>query len=127
MYYYYIPTPPYFLFIAGLLAGIASGVAFNASLKQLVQDWAQNRSTRTLANMRGTQLFVPFIGIGGGICVFLGAGLEIFGFPFPFTYIIAVPLTLLTCTLVWKQLGQILIQLEKGGSKALDLDAFWGQ
>jgi hypothetical protein len=33
-------------------------------------------------------------------------------------------LTLLTGVLVWTQLGQILIQLEQGGSKALDLDSF---
>lgn len=126
MYYYYTYTPPYFLFIAGLLSGVLSGFAFNESLKQLVKDWTQNRSSRTLANMRGARLFIPFLGIAGGICLFLTSGLEIFGFPPPFTFIVAFPLTVITCGLIWRQLGQILMQLEKGGSKALDLDSFWG-
>ncbi|MDI9635390.1 hypothetical protein QQ054_15415 [Oscillatoria amoena NRMC-F 0135] len=117
--------PPYFLLIAGLLAGITSGLAFDATLKQSVQEWSKNRSTRTLANMRGVNLFLPFLGISAGICVFLSAGLEVFGFPGAIAYAISLPLTLFISGLVWYQLGQILIQLERGGSKALDLDS-WG-
>ncbi len=117
-------TPPYFLLLAGLLAGITSGAAFEATLKQSVQDWARNRSTRTLATLKGPQLLFPFLGMVGGICIFLGAGLEIFGFPTWLSYSIAVPLTLFVGILVWTQLGKILIQLEQGGSKALDLDSF---
>ena len=52
---YYFPEPPYFLMSAGLLAGMASGVAFEATLKQAVQQWSKNRSTRTLANLQGLQ------------------------------------------------------------------------
>ena len=117
--------PPYFLMVAGLLAGITSGLAFDATLRQSVQEWSKNRSTRTLANMRGMNLFLPFIGISGGICIFLSAGLQVFGFPGVIAYAISTPLTLFICGLVWYQLGQILNQLERGGSKALDLDS-WG-
>lgn len=117
--------PPYFLMVAGLLAGITSGLAFDATLRQSVQEWSKNRSTRTLANMRGMNLLLPFIGISAGICIFLSAGLQIFGFPGSIAYGISVPLTLFICGLVWYQLGQILNQLERGGSKALDLDS-WG-
>ncbi|MBW4521161.1 MAG: hypothetical protein KME16_15865 [Scytolyngbya sp. HA4215-MV1] len=121
---YSIPEPPYFLLIAGLLTGIASGAAFEATLKQLVQEWHQNRSTRTLANLQGMQLLVPFLGIFGGVCVFLASGLEIFGFPTRLSYIISLPLTFLIAWLIWTQLGKILIQLERGGSQALDLDSY---
>jgi hypothetical protein len=121
---YYFPDPPYFLLLAGLLAGIACGLAFEATLKQSVQDWARNRSTRTLANMRGMQLLVPFLGICGGVCIFLASGLEVFGFPTMLSYTIAIALTVFIGVLIWSQLGKILIQLEKGGSKALDLDSF---
>jgi hypothetical protein len=121
--YYYPLDPPYFLLIAGLLASLTSGLAFSETLKQSVQAWSKHRSTRTLATLRGPQLFIPFIGILGGICAFLGSGLEIFGFPTDLAYAFAVPLTLLTGMLVWFQLGKILIQLERGGSKALDLDS----
>jgi hypothetical protein len=122
---YYYPDPPYFLMAFGLFIGATSGLAFDATLRQAVQAWSKNRSTRTLANLKGLQLFVPFLGILLGIGVFLSSGLQIFGFPDKLAYGVALPLTLLTGVLVWTQLGRILIQLERGGSQALDLDS-WG-
>jgi len=59
-----------------------------------------------------------------GICIFLSAGLEIFGFPSWLSYSVSLPLTVLIAVLVWLQLSKLLTQLERGGSKALDLDAF---
>jgi hypothetical protein len=122
---YYFPDPPYFLLAAGLFIALTSGFAFNATLKQAVQDWSQNRSTRTLAILKGPQLLVPFLGISAGICFFLSSGMEIFGFPGKLAYVLAVPLTLMTTLLVWYQLGRVLAQLERGGSQAIDLDS-WG-
>lgn len=119
----YYSTPPYVLLLIGLFAGITSGLAFEATLKSGVQDWSQNRSTRTLETLRGLSLFIPFIGINGGICLFLSAGLQCFGFPGKLAFAFAIPLTLLTAVLVWSQLGKILTQLEQGGSQALDLDS----
>ncbi|MBW4466369.1 MAG: hypothetical protein KME07_13170 [Pegethrix bostrychoides GSE-TBD4-15B] len=117
-------NPPYFLLFAGLLIALTSGAAFEATLKGSVNDWARNRSTRTLANMRGMSLLLPFLGICLGTWLFLASGISIFGFPGAIAFGIAFLLTLLTGLLVWTQLGQILIQLEQGGSKALDLDSF---
>lgn len=122
---YYFPEPPYFLLLAGLLAGVTSGLAFEATLKQSVKEWSKNRSTRILANLQGSQLLLPFLGMAGGVCIFLASGLEIFGFPKLLTYAIALPLTVATAWLVWSQLGKLLIQLERGGSKALDLDSMF--
>jgi hypothetical protein len=122
--YYYFADPPYFLLIASLLAGIASGTAFEATLKQLVTEWSKSRSTSTLMKLRGTQLQVPFLGMAGGICVFLASGLGIFGFPIKLSYALSLSLTLFIGWLVWSQLGKVLTQLEQGGSQALDLDSF---
>ena len=121
---YYFPEPPYFLLVFGLFAGITSGAAFEATLRQRVREWSKNRSSRTLAQMKGFELLIPFLGIAAGICVFLSAGLEIFGFPLLLSYSVSLPLTLLIGFMVWSQLGKLLNQLERGGSKALDLDAF---
>ena len=121
---YSLPEPPYFLLVVGLFAGITCGVAFEAALKEKVQEWSKNRSTRNLAQMRGNELFIPFVGICVGICVFLSAGLEIFTLPMSLGYAISIPLTLFIGWLIWSQLGNVLSQLEKGGSKALDLDSF---
>lgn len=119
-----IQDPPYFLLVAGMLAALASGLAFEATLKELVQEWAKTRSSRMLANLQGVQLQLPFLGICIGVCVFLGSGLEIFGFPTWLSYAISIPLTVFMGWLVWSQLGKLLVQLDKGGSRALDLDSF---
>ncbi|HEY9845646.1 MAG TPA: hypothetical protein V6D03_05555 [Candidatus Caenarcaniphilales bacterium] len=116
------PEPPYFLLVAGVVAALASGIAFQVTLKQLVEEWSRTRSTRTLSNLRGTQLLVPFLGISGGIWIFLASGLAIFGFANWLGYAVSLVLTLFTSVLVWTQLGKLLLALEKGGSQALDLD-----
>ncbi len=121
---YQYPDPPYFLLVIGLFTGMTSGAAFEATLKQRVKEWSKNRSTRTLAQMKGVELLLPFLGIAAGICLFLAAGLEIFGFPSWLSYFVSLPLTLFIGSLVWSQLGKLLAQLERGGSRALDLDAF---
>lgn len=121
---YYFPEPPYFLLIIGLFAGLTCGLAFEATLRQQVMAWSKNRSTRTLAQMQGMQLQLPFVGISAGICMFLSAGLEIFGFPSWLSYGISLPLTVLISFFVWSQLKGLLVQLERGGSRALDLDSW---
>lgn len=123
-YYFVLPEPPYVLLIAGFLASIASGSAFYKTLLHRTREWSEQRSTRSLAELRGSSLFTPFLGIFGGILVFLASGLEVFGFFPPFTYIISVVLTVATAGLVWYQLGRVLMQVEKGGFKSLDLDSF---
>jgi hypothetical protein len=122
VYYYY--SPPIILLVAGLLASLTSGLAFDATLKMAVREWSKNKSTRTLAEARGLSLLLPFLGICGGISFFLSAGLQIFGFPLALSIGIALPLTLLSGGLVWFQLGRVLQQIEEGGSAALDLDSF---
>ena len=121
---YYLPEPPYFLIVIGLFISMTSGAAFEATLKQRVQEWSKNRSTRHLAQMQGVQLILPFLGMAVGICLFLDAGLEVFAFPAWLSYGISISLTLFIGSLVWSQLRKLLVQLERGGSKALDLDAF---
>lgn len=122
---YSFPEPPYVLLILGLFISLTSGIAFESVLKKSVQDWSKNRSTRTLATLQGIQLFLPFLGISLGICLFLSSGMEVFGFTTQLSYAIALPLTVLIGWLIWSQLGKILVQLERGGSQALDLDS-WG-
>lgn len=122
--YYFPLNPPYFLFIASLLAGLACGRAFEDTLRQLVQEWSINRSSRTLLDLRGISIQLPYLGITLSIGVFLSAGLEIFGFPPNLAYGVAVPLTLGTAYFIWRQLGKLLVELERGGSAAMDLDMY---
>ncbi|WP_263970723.1 hypothetical protein [Leptolyngbya sp. KIOST-1] len=103
---------------------MTSGYAFSTALQQSVSEWNSKRSTRILATLRGPQLQVPFFGICAGVCVFLASGIELFGFSTKAAYAMGAPMTLLCGLLIWSQLGRILLLIEEGGSKALDLDAF---
>lgn len=121
MYMYF--QPPYFLLVAGLLAAIACGKAFETTLKQQVDQWSKSRSSRILEELQGPQLLIPFLGICAGIVFFLGAGLMVFGVPASVSFLLGVGLTIFTGLLLWTQLGKILRILQEGGSQALDLDS----
>lgn len=122
----YYPEPPYFLLVGGLLIALTSGTAFAGTLKQIVQKWSSERT----ANVKNAQLrttgilLVPFLGIAGGVCFFLAAGIEIFGFPGWFSYAVAVPLTLLLGLLVWLQLGSMFALVEREGFESIDIDSW---
>lgn len=116
--------PPYVLMVAGFLAAIASGAAFGATLQQSTQLWAKARDGQSLLAIRSLSLKLPYFAICVGICVFLASGIQFFGFPANIAYGLGTVLTAMMALLVWRQLGVILLQIEQGGSKALDLDAF---
>ncbi len=118
----YYSEPPFLLIVMGLFAGLASGLAFEASLKEQVHSWSKSRSSRNIEQMKGFRLFIPFLGICFGTCVFLSAGLAVFTMSLRFAFILSLPITIGTGWLIWRQLTSMLILLEEGGSKAIDLD-----
>lgn len=122
--YYYPLQPPYFLLILGLFVALTSGFALSGILKLLVQNWQVNSTENSQTNSSfKKQLLLPFLGITAGICLFVSSGLEIFGFPDILALGIGLPLSLLTCLLVWFQLGSMLTYAERRGMKSLDLDS----
>ncbi|MBW4683615.1 MAG: hypothetical protein KME40_00650 [Komarekiella atlantica HA4396-MV6] len=122
--YYFPLQPPYFLLLVGFLAALTSGLALSGTLKVIVQKWSSDRTETTKPSSSLKQLFVPFIGITGGVCLFLSSGLEIFGFPSLLALGVGLPVSLLTCLLVWLQLGSMLTFAERRGMQSLDLDSF---
>ncbi|WP_071518189.1 hypothetical protein [Geitlerinema sp. PCC 9228] len=118
-------NPPYFLLAVGLLIGMACGTAFEATLKQIVSKWANSKPEQIAQKFREPRLLIPFLGIIGGIALFLAAGLSIFGLPLPLALAVSSLLTIFSGLLVWWQLGKLLLQLYEGGSQAIDLDAFF--
>lgn len=121
---YYFPTdPPYFLLVAGILMALTSGAAFAATLKLIVQKWSSDRAAKVSATLPTQKLLVPYLGISGGVCFFLSAGLEIFGFPAWLAYSVALPLTLLIGLLVWFQLRSMFALVEREGFAAIDIDS----
>jgi uncharacterized membrane protein YjfL (UPF0719 family) len=122
--YYFPQDPPYFILLAGLFAGIACGAAFNGTLRQNVKAWSVDRKNIRLAKSDNITLRLPFLGICLGIVFFLSAGLEIFGFPSWLAYSISGVMTLFIAILLWFQLQGVFKELDRGGSPALDLDAW---
>lgn len=124
--YYYSFHPPYFAIVLGLFVAITSGAAFGGTLKSSLQEWQQGITENPEARLSTKKAILPFLGIGIGISLFLCSGLRVFGFSSLLACAIGLPTTLLTCGLVWKQLGSMLAYAEsKGGMKSLDLDSLF--
>ncbi|BAY28784.1 hypothetical protein NIES37_42580 [Tolypothrix tenuis PCC 7101] len=121
--YYYPLHPPYFLLVVGLLIAITSGIALSGTLKVIVQKWPSKSAENIKPHSAWKQIIVPFLGITGGVCLFLCSGFEIFGFPPILALGVGLPMSLLTCLLVWWQLGSMLEFVERRGMQSLDLDS----
>jgi hypothetical protein len=121
---YYFPQPPFLIILFGLFIGITSGLTFQAQIQQRMQKWSKNRTDQDLYKLEGFDIRFSYWGICLGIWVFLAGGLLIFGFGPISAYGFSLPLTIGTSALVWTQLKEVLLELQKGGSKSLDLDAF---
>lgn len=121
--YYYPQNPPYLLLVIGFLVALTSGLALSGTLKIIVQQWRENSEDNVKSKSSLRQLFVPFLGITGGVSLFLSSGLEIFGFPTLLALGIGLPVSLLTCLLVWLQLGSMLSFAQRQGMRSLDLDS----
>ncbi|WP_445634174.1 Permease [Nostoc sp. DSM 114161] len=119
--YYFPLQPPYFLLLVGFLTALTSGIALSGTLKVIVQKWP-SRTENTKPSSSLKQLFVPFLGITAGVCLFMSSGLEIFGFPSLLALGVGLPISLLTCLLVWLQLGSMLTFVQTKGMQSLDLD-----
>ncbi|MCW6036402.1 hypothetical protein K4A83_08985 [Spirulina subsalsa FACHB-351] len=106
-------SPPFVLLFFGLFVGIVCGFAFFQGLKQLLKKWSKTRSTKILDQLRGIPLFLPFLGVVGGVCLFLATSLQVLAISPKTAYIIATPLSIGMGTLVWLQLMRQVNQLER--------------
>ncbi|MFM7364333.1 MAG: hypothetical protein ACKO11_07515 [Cuspidothrix sp.] len=124
--YYYPLQPPYFLLLVGFLAALTSGIALSGTLKVIAQKWPKDQLPQVKTNTRFfyKQLLLPFVGITGGVCLFLSSGLEIFGFPSSLALGVGLPLSLMTCLFIWWQLGGLLDYVKSQGIQSLDLDSW---
>ncbi|MCP6762328.1 MAG: hypothetical protein NHB32_27075 [Fischerella sp. CENA71] len=120
--YYYPSHPPYLLLIIGLFAALTSGVALAGTLKIIVNKWRSDGAEKSNSQLSIKQLSVPFLGITGGVILFMCSGFEIFGFPPLLAYAVGVPVTILTSLLVWLQLGSMMAFVQRQGMQSLDLD-----
>ncbi|WP_017306488.1 hypothetical protein [Spirulina subsalsa] len=111
-------NPPFVLLAFGLFAGIVCGLSFFQGLKQLLNKWSKTRSSKVLDQLRGIPLFLPFLGIVGGVCLFLATSLQVLAISPKIAYIIATPLSVGMGILVWLQLMRQVNQLERKGKSS---------
>ena len=121
---YYYPQPPFFIGLIGLFVGLTCGLTFQTMLKQKVTKWSQDGRKEDLAKIEKKELQIAYLGICLGIFIFLTGGLLLFSIGLIVAVGLAVPLTILSTSLLWTQLIDVLGQLQKGGSKALELDSW---
>lgn len=123
MYSSLFAEPPYLLLLFGIFISVSCGSAFEKVLKRNVQQWYGSDQAKDQApSVQTLALFIPFLGICGGIFAFLVGGLQIVINNWGISSAIALPLSALTGRLVWSQLSKLLLKLQEGGSQALDLD-----
>ena len=122
---YYLPQPPFFIAVIGVLISIACGSAFQNLLSQKLRESylnVEDESSFRIDIARDIVLTITYWGICLGIWVFLCGGFLVLGFGIIPSYGVSLLLTLFTGALVWDQINDVLSQLKQGGSKALELD-----
>ena len=120
--YYYIPQPPFFIPLIGLFIALTFGLTFQTQMQQRIQSWLKNPKTQGAYKLEGTDLTLSYQGICLGVWVFLGGGLRIFGFSSLSAFGFALFLTIGAGAFLWQQFGEMLVEVQKNGAKALDLD-----
>ncbi|BAZ43620.1 hypothetical protein NIES4102_06210 [Chondrocystis sp. NIES-4102] len=119
---YYTPHPPFLVALLGIFIAITCGSAFENLMSQKLRDAYKNPSKQNAFKIKESATIATYLGISLGVLVFLGGGLLILGFGIIPSYGVALLLTLFTGGFIWDQIGKVLLQLEQGGSKALDLE-----
>ncbi|MEM1426512.1 MAG: hypothetical protein AAGF75_08185 [Cyanobacteria bacterium P01_H01_bin.130] len=120
MMFFDAPQGPFFLMFAGIFMGGTSGLAFAKTFKGLVRAWLQTEE-RDPKVLLESHLWVPYVGMAMGACLFLGAALMVFTFPVNIAFLLSGTVTVGGAIAVWWQLGIILRQIQRGGVGAIDL------
>ena len=123
---YYIPQPPVFLPLIGLIVGLIFGVTFQKQLEKINQKWLKNTQEKNSYTLDDKNLQLSYTGICLGVWLVLGGGFRVFGFGVIGSYGFALPIAIGTGALMWQQFGEMLVEVkEKGiGMKSLDLDEY---
>lgn len=121
---YYYPQPPFLICLIGLFVGVTFGLTFQTILKQKVNKWLKDGRKEDLAQIEKKELKLAYLGIGLGVWIFLTGGLLLFSTGLIVAVGLALPLTVLSTSLIWNQLIDVLQKIQKGGSKALELDSW---
>jgi hypothetical protein len=114
--------PPYVVAGVGLAMGVLCGLTFARLVQDKLDGWKQDRLA--LLPLGCFETNISYTGIVLGITLFIGAGLQIFGFAAGAAFLVAMLLSLATAGALWVQLERLMLQVENGTFSAVDFDNF---
>ncbi|KKZ10429.1 MAG: hypothetical protein TE42_10165 [Candidatus Synechococcus spongiarum SP3] len=112
--------PPYALSGMGLLMALLCGLTFARQIGRRLEDWKQDRLP--LLPLERPTTVIPYVGIVAGTVLFIGAGLQVFGFGAGSSFFLSLLLAASTGAGLWQQLEDLMGQVEKGTFAAADFD-----
>jgi hypothetical protein len=122
--YYYIPQPPIFLPLIGLLIGLVFGATFQKQLQQINQIWLKSPKAQNSYTLTNKNLQFSYTGICLGVWLFLGGGFRVLGFGIIGAYGVALLIAIGTGAFMWKQFDEMLLEIKEKGIQSLDLDKY---
>jgi len=117
-----ISQPPYLVAGLGLAIAMLCGLTFAKLVQQRLDGWKQDRLT--LLPLGTAVVTIPYMGIVLGITLFIGGGLQVFGFSAGAALLVSFVLSVGTAGALWVQLERLMGQVQDGTFSAVDFDNF---
>jgi hypothetical protein len=117
-----ISQPPYLVAGLGLAIAMLCGLTFAKLVQQRLDGWKQDRLA--LLPLGTAVVTLPYMGVVLGITLFIGGGLQVFGFSAGAALLVSFVLSVGTAGALWVQLERLMGQVQDGTFSAVDFDNF---
>ena len=117
-----ISQPPYLVAGVGLAIAMLCGLTFAKLVEQRLDGWKQDRLA--LLPLGTAEVTIPYMGVVLGITLFIGGGLQVFGFSAGAALLVSFVLSVGTAGALWVQLERLMGQVQDGTFSAVDFDNF---
>ena len=117
-----ITQPPYLVAGLGLAIAMLCGLTFAKLVQLRLEGWKQDRLA--LLPLGTAVVTIPYMGIVLGITLFIGGGLQVFGFSAGAALLVSFVLSVGTAGALWVQLERLMGQVQDGTFSAVDFDNF---
>ena len=106
----------------GLAIAVLCGLTFSRLVQNRLDGWKQDRLA--LLPLASPETMLPWSGLVLGVTLFLGGCLQVFGFGAGAALLVAFVLSVATAGALWRQLSQLMLQVQEGNFRAVDFDNF---
>ncbi|MFO0038296.1 MAG: hypothetical protein ACK522_05065 [Synechococcaceae cyanobacterium] len=117
-----IQNPPYVVAAVGLAIALLCGLTFSRLVQNRLDGWKQDRLA--LLPLASPETMLPWSGLVLGVTLFIGGCLQVFGFGSGAALLVAFILSVATAGALWRQLSQLMLQVQEGNFRAVDFDNF---